>query len=283
MILELGSKGPIVKILQQGLASRGFWPEGVDFSENYGPKTEQAVRDYQNAKGLVPDGEAGPKVFTALGINVEEYVAAPLHKYKDVIFEGSVFPDVPVRNDLKIVLNKEMREEYLPTLDKTIVNQPRGFKLLMTIMAHKEGFYKKGPQHRESSRSYAHNNPGNIGNTDSGKNLTKANLSQGILLQQTYILGVINGHNTLFPMGKIKKIPPYYSPEIAKNQKTYGIDPYLPGYNFIFTGQLDQFVKIYSTGPRAGNGYLSMIRSYFKQNGLDITGSSKIQDIIAMV
>jgi len=283
MILELGSKGPIVKILQEGLAQRGFWPAGLGFTENYGPKTEQAVRDYQNAKGLVPDGEAGPKVFAALGINVEEYVAAPLHKYKDVIFEGSVFPDSPVRNDLKITLNKEMREEYLPTLDKAVVNQPRGFKLLMTIMAHKEGFYKKGPQHRESSRSYANNNPGNIGNTDSRANKKLVSLGQGILLQQNYILNIIEGKSTAYPMGKKKPIPPYYSPEIAKNQKTYGMDPYLPGYNFIFTGQLDQFVKIYSTGPRAGNGYLSMIRSYFKQNGLEITGASKIQDIIKMV
>jgi hypothetical protein len=54
----------------------------------------------------------------------------------------------------------------------------------------------------------------------------------------------------------------------------------VPGYDFTFTGQLDQFVKIYSTGARAGNGYLSMIISFFNQNGISIGPDSKIQDII---
>ena len=58
------------------------------------------------------------------------------------------------------------------------------------------------------------------------------------------------------------------------------MSPYVPGYDFIFTGQLDQFVKIYATGARAGNSYLSMILSYFKKNGIYITQHSKIQDII---
>ena len=58
------------------------------------------------------------------------------------------------------------------------------------------------------------------------------------------------------------------------------MSPYLPGYNFVFTGQLDQFVKIYATGARAGNGYVNMIISYFKKNGIYITPKSKIQDII---
>ena len=61
------------------------------------------------------------------------------------------------------------------------------------------------------------------------------------------------------------------------------MSPYLPGYEFTFTGQLDQFVKIYSTGARGGNSYLSMIISYFNQNGLSIKPESKIQDVIKLV
>ena len=60
------------------------------------------------------------------------------------------------------------------------------------------------------------------------------------------------------------------------------MSPYLPGYEFIYTGQLDQFVKIYATGARGGNGYVSLIISYFKKNGITITPQSKIQDIIKL-
>lgn len=59
-----------------------------------------------------------------------------------------------------------------------------------------------------------------------------------------------------------------------------GINPYLPGYRFVFTGQIDQYVKIYSTGARGGNSYINIIVSWFKKNGIDITPESRIQDII---
>lgn len=168
-----------------------------------------------------------------------------------------------------------MEREYLPALQTAMGSQAKGFRLLCTIMAHKEGF-KKG------TRSYRTNNPGNIGNTDSGQNKSNRTLVDGILMQQNYILNIVNGKSAAFPMGKQKTIAPYFSPEIAKNAKNYGMNPFLPGYNFVFTGQLDQFVKIYSTGARGGNGYLSMIISYFNQNGMPITAESKLQDIIKM-
>jgi hypothetical protein len=60
------------------------------------------------------------------------------------------------------------------------------------------------------------------------------------------------------------------------------MSPYLPGYQFTFTGQLDQFVKIYSTGARAGNSYINTIVSYFQMNGLSIQPQSKLQDIVKM-
>ena len=83
-------------------------------------------------------------------------------------------------------------------------------------------------------------------------------------------------------MGKEKYIKPYYSPEIAKNSKLYGMSPYLPGYRFIFDGSIEQYVKIYATGARAGNSYLSTIISFFRANGLEINEKSKIQEIIKM-
>ena len=39
---------------------------GVDADGNFGPKTEAAVRAFQRAHSLVPDGIVGPKTWTAL-------------------------------------------------------------------------------------------------------------------------------------------------------------------------------------------------------------------------
>lgn len=195
-----------------------------------------------------------------------------MDKYKNITIQGSVYPDEPINDEQRITFSKEMLNEYIPTIEK--MGLTKGMKLLCIIMAHKEGFYK-------GTRSYRTNNPGNIGNTDSGANQGFPNLLTGISHQVKYINRIINGEHPAFPMGKKKVIKPFYSKEIAENQKTYGgKSPYLPGYTFTFTGQLDQFVKIYSTGARNGNGYLSMIISFFKNHGIELTPESKLQDIV---
>jgi len=194
-------------------------------------------------------------------------------KWKDKTIIGSTFPDAPYRTDLKPVLEKEITEKYIPELKK--FNPTKGFELLLIAMTDKEGFYK-------GTRSFKSNNPGNIGNTDSGKNRVLDTLEKGIQLQIDYINNMIAGKNKNFPLGKEKIIKPFYSAEIAKNANSYKLSPWLPGYKFIFTGQLDQFVKIYSTGARGGNNYVNTIVGYFKANGLTITPESKIQDIIQM-
>lgn len=280
MLIQKGAKGPHVTKIQKALDAAGFWTYGK-FTENFGNVTEDAVEKFQSAKGLTIDGEVGSKTLKALGITIDENIDLPAPdvdeetKYKGVTIQGSHFPDKPIKSNLSVKLTKEMANEYLPALEKAMKDESRGFKLLCTIMAQKEGFYK-------GTRSYKTHNPGNIGNTDSGANKKNHTLIDGILLQKKYILEIVNGTHKAYPMGKKKVIKPYYSPEIAKHAKSYGMSPYVPGYEFTFTGQLDQFVKIYSTGARAGNSYLSMIVSYFKMNGIDITSESKIQDIIKM-
>ena len=49
-----------------------------------------------------------------------------------------------------------------------------------------------------------------------------------------------------------------------------------------FTASLEQYVKVYATGARSGNSYLSMIISYFANNGLTITEKMTIEEIIKM-
>lgn len=263
-ILRLGSSGIEVEKLQRAL--------GIKDDGDFGPKTEKAVKAFQKKNGLTQNGVVDEKTWAKL-TTVEVQPAAD--KYKDVTIKGSTFPGKPYSKDVSVSFSKEMINEYLPTLEAAMPNASKGLKLLLTIMAHKEGFYK-------GTRSYTTNNPGNIGNTDSGANQKQPSLKDGILLQKDYVEKVVNGKHPAYPMNKSVKIKPYYSPEIAKNQKTYGLSPYLSGYEFVFTGQLDQYVKIYSTGARGGNSYINMIMSYFKKNGLDINPESKIQDIILL-
>ena len=140
-------------------------------------------------------------------------------------------------------------------------------------MTHREGF-------RPGTRSYRTNNPGNVGNTDIGKNNTLATLVDGVAAQLRYLTRVVNGTHGAYPLNRDKDIKPYYSPEIANNSRTYGITPYLPGYKFSpYRGTLEQFIKIYSTGARGGNGYLSDIISYFKDNGYDINEKTTLEEI----
>ncbi len=195
-----------------------------------------------------------------------------LTKYKDIVFNGSTFPDDPYRI-IPVNIGATVKNEYIPVLEKEPVS--KGMKLLLTAMTHQEGFTKK-------SRSYRTNNPGNIGNTDSGSNIPLSTLQDGIRLQIGHMNRIAVGKSKIYSIGKDIYIPPFYSKEIANNINTYGIPPYLPGYRFKYTGQLDQFIKLYSTGARVTNSYINTIVSYFKMNGLDIRPESTLAEIISL-
>ena len=58
--LKKGSRGDDVKTLQRKL---NLVADGI-----FGPRTEEAVREFQNLHGLTVDGIVGPKTWAALGI-----------------------------------------------------------------------------------------------------------------------------------------------------------------------------------------------------------------------
>lgn len=60
-ILKRGLKGAPVKRMQTKL--------GITADGDFGPGTEKAVRDFQQANGLAVDGIAGPDTFTAMGLH----------------------------------------------------------------------------------------------------------------------------------------------------------------------------------------------------------------------
>jgi len=65
LLLKVGTSGAAVTTLQAQLQVRGFDPGPADGV--YGPGTEQAVRRFQQAQGLVVDGVVGVDTWSALG------------------------------------------------------------------------------------------------------------------------------------------------------------------------------------------------------------------------
>ena len=200
---------------------------------------------------------------------------SPPNPYKDVVYQGSTFPDKPVKNNRRVKPNKHIKERIVPILDALLVagSITKGMYGLVMVHAIKEGYYPK-------SRAYRYNNPGNVGNTDSGANKGFESVRAGIQHLIDYIKKVAGGNHRRYTIGKEVYLKPYFSQEIANNPQ-YGLPAHLPGYRFTYTGQIDQYVKIYATGARAGNSYLSQIISYFNQEyNVELTPQSKIQDII---
>jgi peptidoglycan hydrolase-like protein with peptidoglycan-binding domain len=60
--------GEAVKAIQRALKAKGFDPSGID--GDFGEATAQAVQAFQEAQGLVPDGEVGPETAKLLGVNL---------------------------------------------------------------------------------------------------------------------------------------------------------------------------------------------------------------------
>lgn len=67
-VLHLNGNNDVddVKEVQQALEDLGY---AITVDGSYGPNTYAAVRDFQNKKGLTPDGEVGPHTEQALGLN----------------------------------------------------------------------------------------------------------------------------------------------------------------------------------------------------------------------
>ncbi|MDX1690205.1 MAG: peptidoglycan-binding domain-containing protein [Acidimicrobiia bacterium] len=88
-MLRNGSRGDEVTELQEALAEAGHDPGPVDGV--FGPKTEAAVRAFQEAKGLQVDGIVGPNTLGALDeATAEETV---MEKAKRIMAERAAEDD----------------------------------------------------------------------------------------------------------------------------------------------------------------------------------------------
>lgn len=70
-LLRLGSRGEEVRKLQRALIEKGFLPRGED-DGIYGPKTRNAVIQFQRSQGIQQDGIAGPITLSLLYKNQSE-------------------------------------------------------------------------------------------------------------------------------------------------------------------------------------------------------------------
>jgi len=92
-MLSNGSRGDAVTALQRKLFAMGFNPGTIDGI--FGPKTDQAVRSYQEKKGLQVDGIAGPETFTSLGMMDAEKPAAVEAVRRPELTKDDVAPQAP--------------------------------------------------------------------------------------------------------------------------------------------------------------------------------------------
>ncbi len=90
-LLRFGSRGPAVQKIQQALIDAGFPLPQFGVDGNFGAETQAAVRSYQTAHGLAPDGIVGP---LTMG-NMDALFAAPAPPGPAPVPPGPV-PPAPV-------------------------------------------------------------------------------------------------------------------------------------------------------------------------------------------
>ncbi len=64
--LQSGTRSPDVKKVQEALKARGYLPSDLETTEYLGPKTKEAITNFQKAQGLPTTGFFGPATRAAL-------------------------------------------------------------------------------------------------------------------------------------------------------------------------------------------------------------------------
>lgn len=107
--LRVGSRGPLVKTLQQRLRDAGFNPGKIDGKFQSG--TQAALIAFQAAHGLLTDGVAGPRTLNALGLAASPELPSVVDRFT-VPVVAKMFPVTPRANitqNLPFVLDAAAR------------------------------------------------------------------------------------------------------------------------------------------------------------------------------
>ncbi|MGA7777634.1 MAG: peptidoglycan-binding protein [Paraburkholderia sp.] len=94
-MLQQGDNGGDIETLQQALTKHGFSPGAIDGM--YGQGTVAAVIAFQKSEGLLPDGVAGPRTLSALGIVDSNELPSAIPAVS-VEIVSQMFPITPIGN-----------------------------------------------------------------------------------------------------------------------------------------------------------------------------------------
>jgi hypothetical protein len=189
-------------------------------------------------------------------------------------------------NDIDRKNQKYLWQEYAPLFESnsTIKSLPKGIKLLMVAQAIQEGYFPKEGNSR-AARAYTTKNPGNIGNTDSGKNTNLGDIVNGTLAQAKYIYSSVNKLSSApQDVKNAKGKTAFYGNSVGKeitiaNDYSSEQKKCVPGVKFLYEPNLYQYLATYATGPRSNNNYLNFVTGFFNYNGVTITPETKIIDL----
>jgi hypothetical protein len=157
-----------------------------------------------------------------------------------------------------------IKTEYIPALEKAVPNGKKGIKLLITAQTQMEGYFP-------GAKAYRTKNPGNIGNTDNGGTKKLASIEIGVKLQYNYVETAALNKDPNYPVGKNKYAPGVDDRDSGQSYPSINFKPY--------TGTLDQYLQIYSTGARKYDTYVNLVIAYFKRNGYTITKDTTLKEI----
>tara|TARA_R110000803_G_scaffold20985_3_gene53321 strand:+ start:653 stop:2026 length:1374 start_codon:yes stop_codon:yes gene_type:complete len=185
----------------------------------------------------------------------------------------------PIKVGSKVSMNASVRERIWPIINSSAYKSKytKGHRMIALVYVIKEGYHP-------DTRSYRTNNPGNIGNTDSGANVNIATLEDGMKKLMDYFGNRASGAGGTgrWAFGP-QKISPNFSNEIHKAAANYNRpNGCLPGYRGNYQGELGYFTKVYATGARVGNGGISKVATIFGINGFpNVNGNTKLSDLLS--
>ena len=102
MILKIGSRGDLVKDLQEVL--------GLNADGDFGPKTEIAVKNWQTQNGLTPDGVVGPKTLAKMGLLDTDLTKTITESKSSSVYSKNKYT---TKNGLEVVEFFMPKDEYL--------------------------------------------------------------------------------------------------------------------------------------------------------------------------
>ncbi|MFL9912247.1 peptidoglycan-binding protein [Paraburkholderia sp. RL17-337-BIB-A] len=130
--LQQADSGDDVKALQQALAQRGFNPGAIDGM--YGQGTVAAVMAFQKSEGLLPDGVAGPRTLSALGLADSDALPSAIPGVT-VEVVSQMFPQTPIGH-----ISQNLPTVLLALVNNRVADKPMVLMALSTVRAEVECF-----------------------------------------------------------------------------------------------------------------------------------------------